>query len=59
MARYNEFSFYKLLNYRYQVKVTVAYGAFSHKIDYVTFFKEIINPEGHLNCITGSKVTAI
>ena len=27
-------------------------GAFSHKI-------EILNPEGHPNCITGSKVTAI
>ena len=26
-------------------------SAFSHKIDYVTL-------EGHLNCITGSKVTA-
>ena len=23
------------------------------------FFKEILNPEGHPNCITGSKVTAI
>ena len=28
-------------------------AAFSHKIDYVAIFKEI------LNCITGSKVTAI
>ena len=34
-------------------------GAFSHKIDYVTIVKEILNPERHLNCITGSKVTAI
>ena len=34
-------------------------GAFSHKIDYVTIFKEILNPEGHPNCITGSRVTAI
>ena len=29
------------------------------KIDYVTTFKKILNPEGHSNCITGSKVTAI
>ena len=29
-----------------------------HKIDYVTIFSEILNPEGHPNCITGSKVTA-
>ena len=34
-------------------------GAFSHKIDYVTFFQEILNLEGHPNCITGSKVTVI
>ena len=31
-------------------------GAFSHKIDYVTIFWEILNPEGHPNRITGSKV---
>ena len=37
----------------------VGNGAFSHKIDYVTFFKEILNLEGHQNCITGSRVTAI
>ena len=34
-------------------------GAFSHEIDYVTVFKEILNLEGHPNCITGSKVMAI
>ena len=34
-------------------------GAFSHKIDYVTILYEILNLEGHLNCITGSRVTAI
>ena len=34
-------------------------GAFSHKIDYVTIFKEILNLEGHPNCIAGSKVTGI
>ena len=39
--------------------LTVADGAFSHKIDYVTNLKEILNPEGHPNRITGSKVTAI
>jgi hypothetical protein len=37
----------------------VADGAFSHKIDYVTIVKEILNPERHPNCITGSKVPAI
>ena len=30
---------------------------FSHKIDYVTIL-EILNPNGHTNRITGSKVTA-
>ena len=34
-------------------------GAFSHKIDYNTLFLEILNLEGHLNRITGSRVTAI
>ena len=33
-------------------------GAFSHKIDYVTIFQEILNLERHPNHITGSKVTA-
>ena len=33
--------------------------AFSHTIDYVIIFKEILNLEGHPNCITGLKVTAI
>ena len=32
-------------------------GAFSHKIDHVTIFKEILNLEGHPKRITGSKVT--
>ena len=36
----------------------VEYVAFSH-IDYVTIFLEILNLEGHPNCITGSRVTAI
>ena len=31
-------------------------GAFSHKIDYVHFFGRF---EGHPNCITGSRITAI
>ena len=39
--------------------LTVADGAFSHKVDHVTIFKEILNPDGHPNRITGSKVTAI
>ena len=34
-------------------------GAFSHKIDYVRKFEEIINLEGYPNSITGSRVTAI
>ena len=34
-------------------------GAFSHKIDYVTIFLEILNLEGHQNRITGSRVTVI
>ena len=39
--------------------LTVADGAFSHKTDYVTILKEILNPEGHLNRITVSKVMSI
>ena len=39
--------------------LTVADAAFSHKIDYVTISKKSLNPEGHPNRITGSKVTAI
>ena len=39
--------------------LTVQDGAFSHKIDYVTMFKKILNLKGHPNRITGSKVTAI
>ena len=34
-------------------------GAFSHKIDYVTFLLEIINLERHPNRTTGSRVTAV
>ena len=34
-------------------------SAFIHKIDYVTFFLEILDPKGHTNRITGSKVTVI
>ena len=33
--------------------------SFSYKIDYFAFILDIINPEGHQNCIIGSKVTAI
>ena len=33
-------------------------GDFTHKIDYVTIFKKILNLK-HQNCLTGSKVTAI
>ena len=31
----------------------------SYKIDYVIVIKNFLNPEGHPNRITGSKVTAI
>ena len=34
-------------------------GAFSHKIDYVIVIKNFLNPEGHQNPISGSKVTVI
>ena len=34
-------------------------GAFSHKIDYLTIFLEILNLEGHPNRITGSRDMAI
>ena len=34
-------------------------GAFSHKIDYVLDFQEILNLEGHLNHFIGSKVTTL
>ena len=37
----------------------VADSAYSHEIDYVTIFEEILNPEGHPICTYGSKVTAI
>ena len=31
----------------------------THKTNYIDIFSEILNPEGHLNCYIGSKVTAI
>ena len=34
-------------------------GASSHKIDYVIVIKNFLNPEGHQNRISGSKVTAV
>ena len=34
-------------------------GAFSHKIGYFRNILEILNLEGHPNCITDSRVTAI
>ena len=37
----------------------IAYNSFNHKIGYVKLFFEIVNPEEHPNCITGSKVMAI
>ena len=38
---------------------TVGDRASSYKIDYVIVVKTFLNPEGHQNCITGSKVTAV
>ena len=38
---------------------TVKNGASSHKTNYITICSEILNLEGHSNCIVGSKVTAI
>ena len=35
-------------------RLMVADGAFSHKIDYVKLFQEILNPERHPNHITGN-----
>ena len=37
----------------------VGCGAFSHKIDYIGTFKEILNIEGHQNLNTGSRAAAI
>ena len=37
----------------------VGEGAFRHKIDYVTNCQEILDVDGHLNRITGSRATAI
>ena len=37
----------------------VEYGDFIHKMDYVTFFQEILYLEGHPSRITDSRVTAI
>ena len=34
-------------------------GAFSHNIDFVAIFWEILNLEGHLNRITGSRLMSI
>ena len=39
--------------------VRIGDGAFSHKIDWVKKFEDILNLEGHLNRITGSKVRGI
>ena len=37
----------------------VGNGASSHKIDHITIFQENLDLEGHQNCITGTRVTAI
>ena len=47
------------ISLRRRYALTVADGAFSHKIDYLPFFYEILNPKGHPNRITDSKVTVI
>ena len=38
---------------------TVWDSSSSYKIDYIIVIKTFLNPDGHQNCITGSKVTAI
>ena len=38
---------------------TVSDSSSSYKIDYVIVIKTFLNPEGHQNCISGSKVSAI
>ena len=43
------------ISLRHRHALMVEDGALSH----VTIFKDILNLEGHPNCITGSRVTAI
>ena len=52
-------SWFVKISLRRRHALTIADGAFSRKKDYVTIFEEILNPEGHQNRNTGSKVTAI
>ena len=47
------------ISLRRRYALIVEDGAFSHKIDYVTIFKVILNLKGHLNHIAGSRVMAI
>ena len=49
------------ISFRYCQALSVEYGGYSHKIDYLcyNFFLEILNLEGHPNRISGSRVTAI
>ena len=37
----------------------VGNGAFNNKIAYISIFREILNLEGHQNCISGSRVREI
>ena len=37
----------------------VGNGALSHKINHITIYEEMLNLEGHQNCTTGSRITAI
>ena len=52
-------SWFVKISLRRRHALTFTDGAFSHKIDHVTIFQEILNSKGHPNRITGSKVTAI
>ena len=52
-------SWFVEISLRRRPALMVGDGAFSHKIDYITILLEILNPKGHQNCITGSRVTAI
>ena len=47
------------ISLRRRYALAVKEGAFSHKIDYVSIFEEILNLDGHLNRFINSKVSAI
>ena len=50
---------YVKISLRRRHALTVGVGTFSHRIDYITIFNEILNLKGHPNRNTGSKVTSL